>query len=76
MDWEDIVPLRKLSRAEIKWAVNDISWQMFRVCLKGECLEKKYFELRKWKRQASNPRKAEVQIINYINALKRGGLIK
>lgn len=67
--------MTKVTRTEIREAVRDEAWQKFRRSLKGLSTEEKLRKLRAWKR-AHPGRKAEVQVQNYINALKRGGQIK
>lgn len=72
----NVVKMRKLTRAEIQKAIKDPLWQTVRLSMKGVPLKEKSVLLKNWYKTAKNKKKAEVQIINYINALKRGGLIK
>jgi hypothetical protein len=64
-----------LTRKEIMEAVKDSDWQEFRISLKGLPTKRKLERLAVWKEDHKG-RKAEVQVENYINALKRGGQIK
>ena len=73
MKW---LKLRKLKREEIQKAINNESWQNFRKSLKEHDTKEKLDLLKWWYGRAVDKNLAEVQIINYINALKRGGLIK
>lgn len=66
------------STAVILTAVDDENWQMFRKSLKGistenklDLLNARYLE--RWINGGSHEEK--VRIDNYINALKRGGLL-
>jgi hypothetical protein len=69
------------SPAEVQeFCVNDSAWQKFRLSLKGKPTHEKLEQLQYWRRQhlfcAEHevlPRRHQVQIDNYLNALKRGG---
>lgn len=62
-----------LTRQQIENAVQDEKWQDFRKRkLKGRTTVSKILYLRDWYEQ-HNDTEAEVQITNYLNALKRGG---
>ena len=65
-----------LARDEITVCVQDVEWQKTRRDLVGVPLDSKYFELRHWLRTRLYRRSAQVQVTNYISALRRGGLIK
>ncbi len=65
-----------LTRAEIKEAVADNEWQTFRLTLKGVSTAEKLDALEDWLETHKSSRKAQVQVTNYVNALKRGGQIK
>jgi hypothetical protein len=68
-----------------KYCVQDSNWQVFRICLKGLSTYVKLANLERWRSvhlvhgqkgadgQYILPRRQQVQIDNYINALKRGG---
>ncbi len=63
---------------EIKFFVKDAEWQRVRLSLKGMTTERKLVTLDAWRSHKLLdghllPRNREVQIDNYINALKRGG---
>lgn len=64
---------------EVKAAISDTEWQAFRVSLKGKNTVLKLARLDYWldahvdPRTGLPPRRYRVQVMNYINALKRGG---
>jgi hypothetical protein len=67
----------KLTKIEIMEAIKDPKWQEFRVeTLKGCSTEDKIFWLKwwLWTHEGAELRKRKVQVQNYVNALKRGGL--
>jgi hypothetical protein len=65
----------KLTQNEISEAVADPAWQAFRKTLKRRPIQLKLAELRRWKREHLESRRAQVQIQNYLNALRRAGFI-
>ena len=69
--WQQL-HLGKLTRVEIATAVDDDEWQRFRVSLKGKTTSEKYLCLIWWL-STHKTRRAEIQVTNYVNALKRGG---
>jgi hypothetical protein len=64
----------KLKQKEIQDAVKDPQWQAFRKTLKGLSTSVKLRRLRQYAKE-NQGRRAQVQVQNYINALKRGGQI-
>jgi hypothetical protein len=79
LDWDALVV--PLTHDEIMEAVRDAAWQRLRVSLKGETLETRYKRLTTWVEDHKWPtcetrRRAVVQVANYVNALKRGGMIR
>lgn len=60
-----------------EFCVRDAEWQTFRVSLKGLSTEEKLKRLDCWRAdhmdQGLLPLRNQVQIDNYLNALKRGG---
>lgn len=79
VDWDAlIIPL---TREEIDSAIRDDAWQRFRVSMLGQTVETRYYRLRQWIEDHRYPsvhgyRQAQIQVANYINALKRGGMVK
>lgn len=66
----------KITKEEITKHVVDSNWQKLRLHLKGKDLGYKYFCLCNWLHDNKSSRSSQVQVTNYINALKRGGLVK
>lgn len=67
-----------VSKEEIfRYCVQDDAWQEFRLSMKGTPTTVKLDMLESWKeahrRNDKVPRRVQVQVDNYINALKRGG---
>lgn len=69
--WNRVVGSYSLQ--EIRESVNDELWQRFRESLKGLPTEDKLDKLDWWLQEHRGSRKADVQVSNYINALRRGG---
>ena len=61
---------------KIQEAVKDSSWQLFRETLHNVPLIARLKKLNNWKTQHKNSEKSTIQVTNYINALKRAGMIK
>ena len=68
--------MRGLSKEEILWAVQDENWQVFRATLHGVTLEERLALLEEYLNEDRTSKARHVQVVNYINALKRGGMIK
>jgi hypothetical protein len=66
-----------VTRKEIKEYVLDSRWQEFRTSLLGLPSSVVFLRLIEYTRQfgESVPRSVQVQVTNYVNALKRGGKI-
>ena len=56
-------------------AVNDDAWQRLRVSLKGVPLPQRYRRLMLWLIANEHSERAKVQVTNYVNALRRGGMV-
>ena len=65
-----------ITRDEIMEAVEDDQWQDFRISLKGLSTETKIRKLWEWVESHDTSREAQVQVTNYVNALRRGGQLK
>lgn len=74
LDWNALVI--PLSRDEILCYVRDEKWQDLRASLSGLPLEDRYDALLAWIEDNNYSRQTLVQVANYVNALKRGGMIK
>jgi len=75
LDWNSI-HAGKITQQEILRYCQGTGWQALRRMLKNTTLEEKFRKLKEWLSLHSNSRAAQVQVTNYINALKRGGMIK
>jgi hypothetical protein len=75
MRWEHDV--QHLTKAEIMTAIDCDVWQAFRISLKGTSTKTKLDRLNDWLEHEQLCKHCEewkqVQVDNYINALKRGG---
>jgi len=70
---KNIVP--KIKKEDIDPAIKDEEWQTFRKSLKGLSTNEKRTKLENW--LTTHPgHKGKVQVINYWNALRRGGQVK
>lgn len=69
--------VRSTNALEIRTFCPDPEWQRVRLSLKGQTTERKLLTLDAWRTLklvgGELPRDRQVQIDNYINALKRGG---
>jgi hypothetical protein len=69
------------TRDEIMKAVRDAHWQAFRASLHWLPTDEKLRRLESWRRgfcrdkAKTSDRNAEVQVENYLNALRRAGLL-
>ena len=75
MDWNKLI-FGKLNKEEILRLVKDDYWQSIRVNLKGTPLDYKYEKLINYLEENYFSYEAKVRVTNYVNALRRGGLIK
>ena len=75
LDWLALTT-SPITRAEIVRYIPNEEWQALRVHLLNTSLATKYAALHEWLREHDNTRASQVQVTNYINALKRGGMIK
>ena len=77
MNWKQLIhrSLRKEEISPNSPAIKDDEWQMFRISLKGLSTSEKYERLLYWLKKHPTEQ-AKIQVTNYVNALKRGGLVK
>jgi len=75
MNWNRLI-FGKLKMDEILEAVDNDEWQELRKSLKGESLSLRYRELEKYLEQHKYSKRAKIRVTNYVNALKRGGMIE
>jgi hypothetical protein len=77
MDWESLT-FGRYGLKEILPAVRYNDWQEVRLWLKGKTLEQRYARLQEWIWTARGPAellRRQIQVTNYVNALRRGGMI-
>jgi hypothetical protein len=75
MNWNLLIS-GKLNKEEVLKLVKDDYWQSIRVGLKGTPLDYKYEKLINYLQECNFSYEAKVRVTNYVNALKRGGLVK
>ena len=64
------------TRREIDESTQFPEWQKLRESLGGETLVKRYYSLKSYLEAYDSDRVSQVQVTNYVNALRRGGLIE
>lgn len=74
LNWSRLI-VGSLSREEILEAVRDPQWQDLRMSLQYTKLTYRYERLESWLIEHPGSRRHRVQVANYVNALKRGGVI-
>ena len=74
MNWNKFI-YGSYSIKRVLEAVQDPDWQNLRMMMWGTSLETKYQMLEKYAQNNLTEEK-KIQITNYVNALKRGGLLK
>jgi len=75
MNWNELT-FGHYSMDIILKSVRDIPWQQVRVSMKGTSLEFKHTTLIAWLVKNNYSDQAKIQVTNYVNALRRGGLVK
>lgn len=75
LDWGSLI-FGSYSLDEVKRTTNDHHWQMRRMQMLGRDLEWKHCHLKFYLEECEHSHDAKVRVTNYVNALKRGGLIK
>jgi len=71
-----LIKLEKITRTQIQEAIKDTNWQTLRKELKRTPLNVKIDFCNIWLRENNFSKKSKIQIINYINALKRSAYSK
>lgn len=66
-----LIPLEKITREQIQKAIKDPEWQKLRKELRGTPLNIKIGFCNIWLQKNKFSKRSKIQIINYINALKR-----
>ena len=68
--------LEKINRKDIQRVIKDDRWQVIRILMKGTSLEEKIKIFNDFLSFNEYSRNSKIQIINYINALKRSSYSK
>ena len=66
-----LIKLEKITRIQIQEVIKNQEWQRVRVWMKGKTLKEKINDCNKWLEFNDFSKQSKIQIINYINALKR-----
>jgi hypothetical protein len=74
LDWNSLVV--PITQDEIRGHVVDPTWQSLRIQMKYCALDIRFDTLKGWLALNKNSRASQVQVANYVNALKRGGMVK
>jgi len=74
MDWESL-RFGIYNREQVQRAVADPKWQRIRISIKGASLQSKYDTLVGYLEDEGYSKGAMTRVTNYVNALRRGGLI-
>lgn len=74
LDWEALT-FGVYNQDQILKAVEDEAWQETRRGMKGTTLKEKYNTLTRWLKEQNRSEKSKIQVTNYVNALRRGGLV-
>jgi hypothetical protein len=75
LDWNKLT-FGKYSMGEILVAVKNKEWQALRVSLKGKPLQERYDMLVAYLEKENYSLLAKIRVTNYVNALRRGGMIE
>ena len=65
-----------ITKEEIALYTPQQGWQALRLSLVGTSLRTKYSKLQSWLETNNFNRMSQVQVTNYVNSLKRGGMIE
>lgn len=73
----ELIALKKIVKNDLFYkAINDTDWQKIRVSLLRTSTQHKYEVLKAFLKRRAYDELAQIAVLNYINALKRGGLVK
>ena len=73
-DWNSLI-FGTYNAAQVQRAISESRWQEYRANMLGTSLRSKYIALKDWLEDSEYSDAAKIQVTNYVNALKRGGLI-
>lgn len=66
-----LINIEKLTRKEIQDSIGNEDWQKVRISMKGVSLKEKIVICNNWLEENEFSKESRIQVINYINALKR-----
>ena len=75
LDWNKL-RFGCFSLPTVQNAVDSKNWQEFREKLRNVPLSYRYEMLEQWVETNKNAMQARIQVTNYVNALKRAGMLK
>lgn len=76
LDWSEFSFFDWIPKVIRLQSVRDDDWQITRKSMLGTTLEFKFETLKNWLEQNNNSEKSQVQTQNYVQALRRSGLIE
>ena len=75
LDWDSLSLEEPVSRERRTRAIAEEDWQRFRRGLKGTDLDEKYSALRSWVDRHDGSILSQIQVSNYVDALRRAGQV-
>src|SRR5271168_3024059 len=75
LDWASMV-FGTFNVNDVLKATKDERWQRVRVSMLGTCLQRKFCTLNVYLQEEAFSIEAKIRVTNYVNALRRGGMIK
>ncbi|MDH5696918.1 MAG: hypothetical protein OEY54_00100 [Nitrosopumilus sp.] len=76
LDWSEFSFFDWIPKVIRLQSVRDDDWQITHKSMLGTTLEFKFETLKNWLEQNNNSEKSQVQTQNYVQALRRSGLIE
>lgn len=76
LDWSEFSFFDWIPKVIRLQSVRDDDWQITRKSMLGTTLKFKFETLKNWLEQNNNSEKSQVQTQNYVQALRRSGLIE
>jgi hypothetical protein len=73
-NWKELI-FGKYNISDVLVAVKHDDWQLVRKSMLGTSMEFKYNTLKTWLEINEYNERSRIQVTNYVNALKRGGLL-
>lgn len=76
LDWSEFTFYNWIPTVIRLQSVKDDDWQIIRKSMLKKPLEFKFETLKNWLEQNNNSEKSKIQTQNYVQALRRGGMIE